>query len=143
MIKVKIISKKDQLPTYATPGASGMDLMACIDETITMKPGDRELVPTGIFIELPLGYEAQVRGRSGIGFKNGVGLPNGIGTIDSDYRGEIKVSLINWGKEDFVIKDGDRIAQLIVAKYETIQWEQVSELSDSDRGTQGFGHTGR
>lgn len=140
--KVKIKSLSGTLPEYKTKGSSGMDLRAYLHEPIALGPGERELISTGIFIELPEGLEAQVRARSGIAVSNGVGLVNGIGTIDSDYRGEIKVCLINWGNEVFVINDGDRIAQLVVARYESVQWEAVDTLGESHRGEGGFGHTG-
>ena len=106
-------------------------------------PGDRYPVPTGLFFALPAGYEAQVRARSGLALKHGIGLPNGVGTIDSDYRGELKVLLINWGREPFTIRDGDRIAQLVIARYETVEWESVDSLDETDRGTGGFGSTGK
>ena len=119
-----------------------MDLSASLEETLVLEPGERHLIPTGIAIQLPQGYEAQVRPRSGLAVKYGIGMVNSIGTIDSDYRGEIKVPLINHGSEPFVIQPGDRIAQLIVARYERVEWEQVLELDDTERGEGGFGHTG-
>ena len=115
-MKVRIKSDSGILPFYETEGSAGMDLKAYIDEPVILKPGQRMLVPTGLYIELPAGYEAQIRARSGLAIKKGIGLVNGIGTIDSDYRGEIKVILINWGDEDFVIENGDRIAQMVIAK---------------------------
>lgn len=139
---MKIVSKSGKAPSYATDGASGMDLRACLEEPMTLLPMERKLVPTGIYVEIPEGYEGQVRARSGLAIKKGIGLVNGIGTIDSDYRGELRVPLINWGSEPFEIQDGDRIAQLVIAKYERVQVELVQELSDTDRGTGGFGHTG-
>ena len=142
-VKVKITRDDGvKLPAYETSGASGMDIRARIDEPIVLKAGKRVLVPTGFYIELPEGYEAQIRARSGLAVRNGIGMPNGIGTIDSDYRGEMKVALINFGEEDFPIKDGDRIAQLIVTSYEKVEWEEVSSLAESERGEGGFGHTG-
>lgn len=142
-IKVKIKRNEGvSLPEYETSGASGMDLRARIDNPITIGPGKRALIPTGFYIEIPEGYEAQIRARSGLAMRNGIGMPNGIGTIDSDYRGEIKVALINFGEEDFIINDGDRIAQMIVTSYEKVAWQEVDTLSDSDRGEGGFGHTG-
>ncbi len=142
-MKVKIINKsKNEIPKYETKGSSGMDLRANLDETIIIKPLDRVLVPTGIFLEIPEGYEGQVRARSGLALKKGLSLPNGIGTIDSDYRGELKVILINLGKEDIVIENGDRIAQIVFIKYERAQVELVDELSSTDRSQGGFGHTG-
>jgi dUTP pyrophosphatase len=119
-----------------------MDLRADIETPITLRAGKRALVPTGISIALPPGYEAQVRARSGLALKHGIGLVNGTGTIDSDYRGEISIPMINWGDEDFVINDGDRIAQMIVARCERVEWEPVSELPATERGEKGFGHTG-
>lgn len=141
-MKVKIKSDSGTLPFYETEGSAGMDLRAYIDEPITIKPGQRMLVPTGLYIELPVGYEAQIRARSGLAIKKGIGLVNGIGTIDSDYRGEIKVILINWGEEDFMIENGDRIAQMVIAKYERVEWEVTEDLSETKRGSGGFGHTG-
>ncbi len=141
-MKVKIKSDSGILPFYETEGSAGMDLKAYIEEPVVLKPGQRMLVPTGLYIELPAGYEAQIRARSGLAIKKGIGLVNGIGTIDSDYRGEIKVILINWGDEDFVIENGDRIAQMVIAKYERIEWELSDDLSETERGSGGFGHTG-
>ena len=113
------------------------------EESLVIQPGDRALVSTGLFIELPEGYEAQIRARSGFAVRNGIGLVNGIGTIDSDYRGEIKVSLINWGKEPFEIQKGDRIAQMVVSRYERVAWDAVEDLEDTGRGSGGFGSSGR
>jgi dUTP pyrophosphatase len=129
-------------PAYETAGAAGMDLRAKLAAPIVLRAGERALVPTGLSIALPVGYEAQVRARSGLAVKYGIGLVNGTGTIDSDYRGEIKVPMINWGSEDFVINCGDRIAQMVVARYERVAWETVEELPESERGEGGFGHTG-
>lgn len=142
-VRIKIVSSNGTLPRYETKGAAGMDLRALLGEPIVLNPGERCLVPTGIYIELPEGYEAQIRARSGLAIRHGIGLVNGIGTIDSDYRGEIKVGLINWGEEPFIINNGDRIAQMVVTRYETVEWEPVDELGDSLRGAGGFGHTGR
>jgi dUTP pyrophosphatase len=139
---VEIKTSNEYLPSYETQGAAGMDLRADIAAPITLRPGERALVPTGISIALPQGFEAQVRARSGLALKHGVGLVNGAGTIDSDYRGEIGVPIINWGDEDFVINNGDRIAQMIVARYERVEWAPVSELPVTERGEKGFGHTG-
>jgi dUTP pyrophosphatase len=139
---IKIKSAGGRFPGYETAGAAGMDLRAYIEAPITLGPGERALVPTGISIALPQGFEAQVRARSGLAIKYGIGIVNGTGTIDSDYRGEIGVPIINWGHEDFVIKNGDRIAQMIVARYERVEWEPVSELPVTERGEKGFGHTG-
>lgn len=141
-MKVKIINKsKNPLPQYQTEGSSGMDLQANLEESITLKSLDRALVPTGLYLELPLGYEAQVRARSGLALKKGLSLPNGIGTIDSDYRGELKVIVVNLGKEDIIINHGDRIAQLVVMKYEKADIELVEQLDETDRKG-GFGSTG-
>ena len=142
-MKLKIINKsKNENPSYATSGASGMDLRANLDEELVIKSGEIQLVPTGIFMEIPEGYEGQVRARSGLALKYGISLPNGIGTIDSDYRGELKVILINHGKEDFVIKNGDRIAQIVFIKYEKAELEIVEYLEDTERSEGGFGSTG-
>ena len=141
-VLVKIKSDSGILPRYETEGSAGMDLRAHIDEPIVLEPGCRALVPTGIYLELPQGYEAQVRARSGLAVKHGIGLVNGIGTIDSDYRGEIKVPMINWGQEPFAINDGDRIAQMVVARYERVEWATADALSETERGAGGFGHTG-
>ncbi len=140
-MRVKIVSRTGLLPAYETSGSAGMDIRS--DESLVVQPGDRALVSTGLFIELPEGYEAQIRARSGFAVKNGIGLVNGIGTIDSDYRGEIKVCLINWGKEPFEIQKGDRIAQMVVSRYERVTWDAVEGLEDSGRGSGGFGSSGR
>lgn len=142
-MKVKITSKSGILPAYETKGSAGMDVRASLTEPVTVLPGERQLIPTGISIQLPHGFEAQIRARSGLAVKYGIGLVNGIGTIDSDYRGEIKIPLINWGREPFTINDGDRIAQMVVCRYETVEWTSADSLEDSDRGEGGFGHTGR
>lgn len=142
-MNVKITSVTDALPAYETEGSAGMDLRACLTDPVTILPGKRALIPTGIAIELPQGLEAQIRARSGLAVKNGIGLVNGVGTIDSDYRGEIRISLINWGDEAVVIQDKDRIAQLVVARYEKIEWQRSDVLSESKRGSGGFGHTGK
>jgi len=131
------------LPHYQTAGSAGMDLRAFTQENIMLKAGERILVPTGLFIELPDGYEAQIRPRSGLALNHGIGLPNSPATIDSDYRGELKVIMINFSNQDFVIKNGDRIAQMVIAKYEKVSWNLVEELTDSERGEGGFGHTGK
>ncbi len=141
-MKIKIVSKSGVLPAYETEGSAGMDIRAYLDEPMTIEPGERALVPTGLFMEIPTGNEVQIRARSGLAIKKGIGLVNGIGTIDSDYRGEVKVALINWGKEAFVIDNGDRIAQMVVAAYVKADVELVEELSETDRGVGGFGHTG-
>ena len=129
-------------PKYETNGAAGMDLKAKVEGPVTMMPGERALIPTGLRIELPAGYEAQVRARSGLAAKYGIGLVNGIGTIDSDYRGEIKICLINWGDEPFIVNDGDRIAQMVIAKYVRAEIDVAGSLSETERGEGGFGHTG-
>jgi dUTP pyrophosphatase len=131
-----------QLPEYATKQSAGVDLLAAIDADVTLKTGERTLVKTGIAIALPDGYEAQVRPRSGLAFKNGITVLNTPGTIDADYRGEIGVILVNLGQDDFVISRGMRIAQMIIAEYSTVEFNQVAELSDSERGAGGFGSTG-
>lgn len=140
-IKIKNLSS-NPLPEYKTEGASGMDLLSNNEEKIILKPMERTLVPTGLFIEIPYGFEGQVRARSGISIKNGITLVNCVGTIDSDYRGELKIPLINLGDTPFEIIKGDRIAQLVITKYEHIAWQTVDEVSDTDRGIGGFGSTG-
>lgn len=141
---VKTINKgKHPLPEYATQQSAGLDLKANINESITLKPLQRQLIATGLFIELPIGYEAQIRPRSGLAFKNGITVLNSPGTIDADYRGELKVLLVNLSDTDFVVQDGERIAQLVIAKHEQISWQAVEELQDSDRGAGGFGSTGK
>lgn len=131
------------LPAYETAHAAGMDLRANLTEAIELKPMQRALIPTGLFMEIPVGYEAQVRPRSGLAFKHGITLLNAPGTIDADYRGEVKVLLINLGNEPFVINHGERIAQLIIAKHETISWQAVDQLSTTERGAGGYGSTGK
>jgi dUTP pyrophosphatase len=143
MLKVKVVNKsKHPLPQYATEGAAGMDLRANIDEPIVLKPLERKLIPTGIYIGLPAGYEAQVRPRSGLALKHGIGLANMIGTVDADYRGQVGVILINLSNEDFVVEDGERIAQMVIAKHERAEWLPVEELDETERGAGGYGHTG-
>ena len=142
-MQIKIINKsKHPLPNYETNASAGMDLRANLTESITLKPLERTLVKTGLFIELPIGYEAQVRPRSGLAFKKGITVLNSPGTIDADYRGEIGVILVNLSNEDFVIENGERIAQLIIAKHERAEWIEVTELSETSRGEGGFGSTG-
>ena len=131
------------LPQYATENSAGMDLYAALDEELAVQPGETVLVPTGFAIALPEGYEAQVRPRSGLAIKHQIGILNSPGTIDADYRGEVRVILTNFGKNDFVIRRGDRIAQLVVAPYTRVVWEEQEFLSETTRGTGGFGHTGR
>lgn len=141
-MELKFKSLSGSLPTYATDGASGMDLRAFIDEPVILQPMERSLIPTGLFVQIPEGYEGQVRARSGLAIKHGIGLVNSIGTIDSDYRGELKIPVINFGNESFTINNGDRIAQLVIASYERVTPIVVSELDETDRGEGGFGHTG-
>ncbi len=141
---VQIINKSNNsLPAYETAHAAGMDLKADLQEPVMLKPMQRLLIPTGIYIELPVGFEAQIRPRSGLAFKHGIGIVNSPGTVDADYRGEIKVLLINFSNVDFNINPGDRIAQMVIAKHEKIDWEQVQVLGETLRGTGGYGHTGK
>jgi len=142
-MKMKIISKSGRVPRYETAGAAGFDISAYLDEPLTLKPGDRMLVPTGLYFEVPQGYEAQVRARSGLAIRHGLGLVNGIGTIDSDYRGEVRVPMINWGNEPYTINDGERIAQVVINRFERVDLELSDKLSDTERGEGGFGHTGK
>jgi dUTP pyrophosphatase len=138
-----INTSANSLPAYETVHAAGMDLKANLQDEVIINPGMRELIPTGLFIELPVGYEAQVRPRSGLALKYGITVLNSPGTIDADYRGEIKVLLINHGNEPFIVRQGDRIAQLIVSAHETVQWHLTNELSASERGAGGYGSTGK
>jgi dUTP pyrophosphatase len=131
------------LPAYETAHAAGMDLRAFVPDQVTIKSLQRLLIPTGLHIELPIGYEAQIRPRSGLAYKHGIGIVNSPGTIDADYRGEIKVLLVNLSDTDFVINDGDRIAQMVIAKHETVAWAEVNELNETLRGAGGYGHTGK
>lgn len=143
MAKVQIINRGHHaLPTYATELSAGMDLRANLTDPIVLKPLQRCLVPTGIFMALPEGYEAQVRPRSGLALKKGITVLNSPGTIDADYRGEVGVILVNLSAEDFVVEDGERIAQMVIARYEQVEWESVEVLSETERGSGGFGHTG-
>ena len=143
-MKVKIINKsKHNLPAYETIHSAGMDLRANIDEPVTIQPKQRVLIPTGLFIALPEGYEAQIRPRSGLAAKHGITVLNSPGTIDADYRGEIKVLLINHSEEPFEIKDSERIAQMVIAAYTRVEWEETDELDETTRGAGGFGHTGK
>jgi len=143
MMQIQITNKsKHALPSYETDASAGMDLRANIDQSITLKPLERTIVKTGLFIALPVGFEAQVRPRSGLAAKNGITVLNAPGTVDADYRGEIGVILINLSNEDFVINDGERIAQLVIAKHERANWEEVEVLSETKRGVGGFGSTG-
>jgi dUTP pyrophosphatase len=143
-MEVNIINtSKHPLPAYETLHAAGMDLRANLEQTITLQPMERNLLPTGLFVEIPVGYEAQIRPRSGLAYKQGVTCLNTPGTIDADYRGEIKVLLVNLSTEPVQIEDGMRIAQMVVARHETVKWKAVSELNDSTRGAGGFGSTGK
>lgn len=140
---VKIVNHSNwPEPAYATEGSAGMDLRANISEPITLRSLERSLVPTGIFIELPLGYEAQIRPRSGLATKHGISVANAPGTVDADYRGEVKVSLVNLSAQEFTIEPGERIAQMVVARHERVEWEVVEELSATERGAGGWGSTG-
>ncbi len=143
-MEIKVINKSNNsLPAYETIHSAGMDLKAFLPESVILKPMQRQLIPTGIFIELPEGYEAQIRPRSGLAFKHGITVLNSPGTIDADYRGEIKVLLINFGDTDFEIKNGERIAQMIVSKHEKANWIETNELNETTRGAGGYGHTGK
>lgn len=143
MLNVKVINKGHQpLPAYATSQSAGMDLRANIDESIVLHPMERRLVPTGLHIALPQGFEAQIRPRSGLALKHGITVLNTPGTIDADYRGELMVLLINFSDTDFVINDGERIAQMVVARHEQIEFQLVDEIDDTERGAGGYGHTG-
>lgn len=139
---IRIKSLSGILPEYETEGSAGMDIRAYVEEPVTINPGKRALIPTGLFVEIPAGYEIQIRARSGLAIKKGIGLVNGVGTIDSDYRGEIGIILINWGEEDFVVNNGDRIAQMVLSKYERMNLVASDTLSESERSTGGFGSTG-
>lgn len=143
MLKVKIKNiSGNRNPEYATEGSAGMDLRAFLADPVIIEPGARKLIPTGIFIELPIGYQAEVRPRSGLAVKNGISVLNTPGTIDEDYRGEIKVILINLSGENFTVNNGDRIAQLVITKYEKVEWQNSDEINNSRRGERGFGHSG-
>ena len=143
MLKIKVVNRgHQQLPAYATPQSAGMDLRANLDEPLTLHPFERKLVKTGLFIALPEGYEAQVRPRSGLALKHGITVLNSPGTIDADYRGEVGVLLINLSQEDFVIEDGERIAQMVIARHEQGEFVVVEELDETERGAGGYGHTG-
>ena len=142
-MEVKIVNRSSNpLPGYSTPYSAGMDLRANLDSPVTLKPMQRELIPTGLFIELPQGYEAQIRPRSGLALKKGISVLNTPGTIDADYRGEIGIILVNLSGEDFVVENGERICQMVINKVESIRWSEVEVLEDSERGAGGFGHTG-
>jgi dUTP pyrophosphatase len=142
-MRIKIVNKsKHKLPAYETPASAGVDLRADLDEPVVLKPLERSLIPTGLFIELPVGYEAQIRPRSGLAIKKGITLLNTPGTIDADYRGEIKIILANISNEEFVVNDGERIAQMVIARHEQAEWVEVEELEETERGAGGFGSTG-
>lgn len=144
MISINIRNQStNELPDYATQGAAGMDIRAHLTEAVTLQPMERKLIPTGLFLEIPMGYEVQIRPRSGLAYKHGITVLNSPGTIDSDYRGEVGVLLINLSNEAFVIENGERVAQMVVAAHEQASWKTVSELSDTDRGAGGFGSTGK
>lgn len=143
MLEVKVINKgHQQLPAYATPQSAGMDLRANLDAPVVLRPMERRLIPTGLYIALPEGYEAQVRPRSGLAFKHGITVLNSPGTIDADYRGEIGVLLVNLSAEDFTVNDGERIAQMVIARHEQVAFRLVDELDATERGDGGYGHTG-
>ena len=142
-MQVRIINKSENLlPVYETKASAGMDLRANLEQSIMLKPMERRLIPTGLSIELPKGYEAQIRPRSGLALKHGITILNSPGTIDADYRGEVMILLINFSNQDFQVNHGDRIAQMIIASHEKVQWDEVEILSETLRGTGGYGHTG-
>lgn len=141
---IRIVNKSGHpLPTHATAGSAGLDLRAALKEPVTLEPLDRALIPTGLYFAIPAGYEVQIRPRSGLAMKHGITVLNTPGTIDSDYRGEIRVALINLSREPFTIEPGERICQMVLARYEQVEWVEVEQLDDTDRGEGGFGHTGR
>lgn len=144
MKEVKVINTSgNPLPQYQTEHAAGMDVCAHLNESLLLKPGERKLIPTGLFVEIPVGFEIQIRPRSGLAFKHGITVLNSPGTVDADYRGEIKVLLINLGDTDFEIKNGERIAQMVLSAHEVISWKPSEKLSDTGRGSGGYGSTGR
>lgn len=143
IMEIKIINKSNNsLPEYATLGSSGLDLKAYLDKPLTLKPLERKIIPTGLYMSIPVGYEVQIRARSGMAIKHGITVINGIGTIDSDYRGEIGVLLVNLSNENYSINSGDKIAQMILSKYEQVEFELVENLDNTERNAGGFGHTG-
>ena len=143
-MKIKIVNhSKHPLPEYATPLSAGLDLRANIEIPVVLKPLERKLIPTGIYLELPAGYEAQIRPRSGLAIKKGITVLNSPGTIDADYRGEVCVILVNLSNEEFIINDGERICQMVIASHEQAEWVEVTELEETGRGAGGFGHTGK
>jgi dUTP pyrophosphatase len=143
-MKIDVVKLRDDaiLPAYQTAGAAGADLHACLDEPVTLQPLERKMIPTGLAMAIPVGYEVQVRARSGMSIKHGITMVNGIGTVDADYRGELGILVINLGQEPFTIEPGMRIAQMVVAKYETIGWNEVNELDETERGAGGYGSSG-
>lgn len=142
-MEVKIVNiSENPLPGYSTPNAAGMDLRANLDQPVTLKPLERKLIPTGLYIELPEGFEAQIRPRSGLALKKGISVLNTPGTIDADYRGEVGIILVNLSGEEFIVEHGERICQMVINRVETIQWNRVESLEQSERGAGGFGHTG-
>jgi dUTP pyrophosphatase len=142
-MQIPVINRsRHSLPEYQTAHAAGLDVRANLEEPVTLKPLQRALIPTGLFLEIPVGYEVQVRPRSGLAYKHGIGIVNSPGTIDADYRGELKVLLVNLSDTEFVVQDGERIAQLVVARHETISWQPATALSETARGTGGYGSTG-
>ena len=142
-MKVKIINQsRHALPSYQTSSSAGMDLRANLESSIVLNPLQRALVPTGLYLELPVGYEAQIRPRSGLAYKHGISIVNSPGTIDADYRGELKVLLVNLSDQSFIVEDGERIAQMVIAKHETIEWQETTVLSETERGVGGYGSTG-
>ena len=145
MPKIFVINKSDNpLPEHQTESSAGADIHAYLpDGDVIIEPGEKEIIPTGIYIEIPVGYEVQVRPRSGLAFKHGVTVLNSPGTIDADYRGEVKILLINHGKDAFVVKSGERIAQMVFSKYQRVEWESVNRLSDTERGSGGYGSSGK
>lgn len=143
-MEIKIVNKSNnELPAYSTKMSAGMDLRAFLPEPVVLKPLERKLIPTGLYVEIPEGYEAQIRPRSGLALKKGITVLNSPGTIDADYRGEVGIILINLSNEDFVVESGERICQMIIASHETVQWNLVEKLEDTIRGEGGFGHTGK
>ncbi|MDQ4141652.1 MAG: dUTP diphosphatase [Bacteroidota bacterium] len=142
-MQVNIINQsKHPLPSYQTSSSAGMDLRANLETAVTLKPLQRALIPTGLFIELPVGFEAQIRPRSGLAYKHGISIVNSPGTIDADYRGELKVLLVNLSDQEFIVEDGERIAQMVIARHETVVWQEAGELSNTERGAGGYGSTG-
>lgn len=140
---IRIVSKKGNLPSYETDGSAGADIRACLEEPLTIMPGERKLVPTGMIVELPEGIEAQIRSRSGLSIKHGITMVNGVGTVDPDYRGEWNVPLVNLSNEPYTINDGDRIAQAVFSRFERVEFELTGSVSETERGSGGFGSTGK